>query len=123
MKVRDYKTGLSPGAISSGTYGIGNSAVGKAAVRLPKHFVLEQNYPNPFNPVTTIRYGLIKDGHQVRLKIHDMRGREIMDLVNTEQQAGWYQVSFDAAALPSGIYVYSLQTDGFYDVKKMILLK
>lgn len=85
-------------------------------------FNLEQNYPNPFNPSTTINYSLPKTGF-VQLKIYDVLGREITSLINKEQKSGNYKVEFNANNLPSGVYYYRLQTDGFVETKRMILLR
>jgi len=89
---------------------------------LPKKFNLEQNYPNPFNPTTTIKYQ-IPDLSFVSLKIYDVLGNEIATLINKEKTAGNYQVEFDGANLPSGIYFYRLRAGGFVETKKMLLLK
>ncbi|MBS1494639.1 MAG: T9SS type A sorting domain-containing protein [Bacteroidetes bacterium] len=88
----------------------------------PKKFVLSQNFPNPFNPTTKINYELPVTNF-VSLKIFDMNGREVDQLVNEVQQAGYYNVNFNAAGLPSGTYFYKLTTDKFSDVKKMVLIK
>ncbi|MEO8664037.1 MAG: T9SS type A sorting domain-containing protein [Ignavibacteria bacterium] len=87
-----------------------------------KDFSLQQNYPNPFNPTTTIKYNLIKNGF-VTLKVFDILGREVKRLVNEYQQPGIKEVNFDASSLPSGIYFYSMNTEGFNDIKKMMLVK
>ncbi|MGE5458215.1 MAG: T9SS type A sorting domain-containing protein [Methanococcaceae archaeon] len=87
-----------------------------------REFSLKQNYPNPFNPATTISYS-IPERSQVELKIFDMLGREVSVLVNKEQNAGEYKVQFDASNLPSGIYIYRLQSGSFSQTKKLILLK
>jgi Secretion system C-terminal sorting domain len=86
-------------------------------------FELKQNYPNPFNPTTTIDYQLAKDS-QVMLLIYDIVGRELKTLVNSRQSAGEYKISFDASALPSGLYFYRLSTStGYIETKKMLLVK
>ncbi len=85
-------------------------------------FTLHQNYPNPFNPTTTIRYK-IPAGDFVTLKIFDAAGREIAGLVNKYQQAGQYTVVFDATALSSGTYFYTLKIGGSVTTKKMLLIK
>jgi hypothetical protein len=85
-------------------------------------FTLMHNYPNPFNPTTTIEYQ-IKELTDVELKVFDILGREIIILVNEENPAGSYEVKFDAANLPSGIYFYRLQAGKFLETKKMMLLK
>jgi ligand-binding sensor domain-containing protein len=89
---------------------------------LPANFKLKQNYPNPFNPSTVISYQ-IPATTQVSLKVYDIIGNEVAELVNKVQPAGKYEVTFNAADLPSGIYFYQLRTDGFDEVKKMTLLK
>ncbi len=89
---------------------------------VPDNLKLEQNYPNPFNPVTNIRYSLKKPGF-VSLRIFNVQGKEISNLVNQKQQAGEYQYSFEAVNLSSGIYFYTLQTENFSETKKMMLIK
>jgi len=87
-----------------------------------KQFKLCQNYPNPFNPSTTIRYSIPKAGLTI-LKVFNALGREVAELVKSEQGAGTYEVSFKAKDLPSGIYLYHLQSGNYAVEKKMILLK
>jgi len=89
---------------------------------IPKEYTLYQNYPNPFNPTTTIKYDL-PNVDDVSLIIYDILGRKIKELVNTRQQAGRYEVRFDASNLASGIYIYQLITEDYVNAKKMILLK
>jgi hypothetical protein len=83
---------------------------------------LKQNYPNPFNPSTQITYSIEKPG-LVTLKIFDMLGREIKELVNKSQNAGSYTVNFDASSLSSGIYLYQIISGQFQSTRKMILVK
>ncbi len=85
-------------------------------------FILCQNYPNPFNPTTTISYS-IPEQSQVELKVFDVLGREVAELVNKEQPSGSYQVNFDASNLGSGVYFYQIRAGSFMESKKMILLK
>ncbi len=89
---------------------------------LPNRFSLKQNYPNPFNPKTKIKYEIAKSGF-VNLKVFDVLGREIKTLVNENQNAGYYEIDFDANNLNSGIYFYKLTTNNFSEMKKMILVK
>jgi hypothetical protein len=89
---------------------------------LPKEFSLFQNYPNPFNPSTTIRFSLPQRSH-VTLKIFDVLGGEVATLVDTEIISGEHSVVFVAAGLPSGVYVYRLETAGKSLVQKMTLLR
>jgi hypothetical protein len=107
---------------SSGT-SEGNTVPTKNVVEeTPKEFVLSANYPNPFNPTTTISYQLPKDG-LVCIKIYDALGREVSTLVNESKTKGTYTVSFNAASLPSGLYLYSMKSGNFSSTKKMMLLK
>jgi len=85
-------------------------------------YKMEQNYPNPFNPSTKIKYS-IPINEFVTLKVYNTIGEEIVVLVNTQQQAGNYDVEFNAESLPSGIYYYRIQTGSFTHTKKMILMK
>ncbi|HEY6627249.1 MAG TPA: T9SS type A sorting domain-containing protein, partial [Ignavibacteriaceae bacterium] len=83
---------------------------------------LKQNYPNPFNPTTTINYSL-KTAGEVTLKVYDMLGTEVANLVYERLEAGNYSVEFNASDLPSGMYVYRITAGNFVDTKKLILLK
>ncbi len=85
-------------------------------------FKLSQNYPNPFNPTTYITFSL-PERMNVRLKVYDVLGNEIITLINSELDEGKHTIKFDASELSSGIYFYKLITDKFTDVKKMILMK
>lgn len=83
---------------------------------------LGQNYPNPFNPATTIRFDVPRSSH-VRLSVFDVQGREIAVLVDEVKAVGSHDVTFDAGALSSGVYLYRLQTDGFSEARVLSLLK
>ena len=99
----------------------------------PSQFLLNQNYPNPFNPTTKIIYqiplsppllkGESEAGGFITLKVYDILGNEVATLVNEEKAPGVYEAIFDASKLVSGIYFYTLTTDGFSATKKMILLR
>jgi hypothetical protein len=89
---------------------------------IPEIYTLNQNYPNPFNPVTQIKYGIPKQG-LVTMKVYDVLGREITKLVNEVKTPGSYIVDFDGSNLSSGVYFYKLESNGFIDVKKMMLIK
>lgn len=104
------------------TTGLLNTPDGDHASLRPSRFALAQNYPNPFNPSTVISYSL-PSAQQVTLKVYDMLGREVATLVNTRQEAGRYDVPFNAAGLASGIYLYRLQAGSFSEAKKMMLVK
>jgi hypothetical protein len=85
-------------------------------------FDLSQNYPNPFNPITTISFSLPKAGY-VSLRIFDIIGNQVTELVKEFKPEGNYEVQFDAKDLPSGIYVYTLNVNGHFKSQKMILMK
>ncbi|MCB0303875.1 MAG: T9SS type A sorting domain-containing protein [Calditrichaeota bacterium] len=87
-----------------------------------KDFTLFQNYPNPFNPQTTINYQLPKASN-VELSIFNTLGQCVYNFKNEQQQAGSYTIAFNGANLPSGVYIYRLKADNFWETKKMILLK
>jgi hypothetical protein len=89
---------------------------------LPILSFLYQNHPNPFNSSTTIKYDL-PNNSDVSLIIYDILGRNVKELVNTKQQAGRYEVQFNASNLASGVYIYQLIAEKFISSKKMILLK
>ena len=89
---------------------------------VPTEYALYQNYPNPFNPVTTIRYQLPKES-KVVIKIYDMLGSEVMEILNDRKETGIYQVEFNAETLSSGTYIYRIIAESFMETKKMILLK
>jgi len=88
----------------------------------PLTLKLEQNFPNPFNPSTVIRW-TIDVGRQTHLAVYDMMGREVAVLVNGLMPAGEHTVTFNATALPSGIYFYILQSGSQQLSRKMLLMK
>jgi len=85
-------------------------------------FELYQNFPNPFNPTTTIRYQIPEDG-MVTLKVYDILGREVKTLVNDFKTKGRYEVTFNADALASGLYIYEITSGSYKASKKMTLIK
>jgi len=89
---------------------------------IPSTPELSQNYPNPFNPSTTINYGVPKTG-QVTLEVFNTLGQKVSTIVNTQQTAGRYNVTFNASNLSSGLYFYRLQTNGKILTEKMMLIK
>jgi hypothetical protein len=94
----------------------------KNSSEAPDVYSLEQNYPNPFNPATTIRYSLAQPG-QVKLRVYDLLGRLVATLVDDKQNAGVYNVPFDARNTASGLYFYRIEAGEFTQVKKMLVLK
>lgn len=93
-----------------------------ASHNLPIDYNLQQNYPNPFNPITAIKYDL-PNSSEVSLIIYDILGRKVKELVNNKQEAGSYEIQFNATNLASGVYIYQLVADKYISSKKMILLK
>lgn len=89
---------------------------------IPASFSLSQNYPNPFNPSTKIEFTLPISG-DVKLAVYDALGSEVAVLVNGFTNAGRYKTEFNASALSSGTYFCKIETEGFTDTKKMILVK
>lgn len=90
--------------------------------QIPDRYSLSQNYPNPFNPATTIKFGLSNSG-LTSLKIYNILGKEVSKLVNSNLQAGSYEVKWDAASYTSGVYFYRLESNGFIETKRMLLIK
>lgn len=89
---------------------------------IPSRFALSQNYPNPFNPATKINFEVPVRSF-VSLKVFDMNGKEVSNLVSQIQAPGYYQYDFDGSNLPSGTYFYKLQTADFTSTKKFVLVK
>jgi len=128
--IRDLKAG---GWVNVTTWGpapvysiyrkIGNIPIGiQQDLEVVREFKLFQNYPNPFNPSTTISYYLQKSG-SVSLKVYNVLGSLVATVVNGYQPSGAKEVTFDGSNLASGIYYYTIETEGFRDTKKMILVK
>jgi len=88
----------------------------------PRSFSLKQNYPNPFNAQTNIDFNLEKNS-RVELAVYNLLGAKVATLVNGQMEAGAHSVNFDASKVSSGIYYYSLKTNGSEVTKKMTLLK
>jgi len=109
---RDYVTGGCSGAF----IGINNQSA------VIDNFVLEQNYPNPFNPSTYIKFNLFKSGY-VTLKVYDVLGNEVQNLLSENKPAGSYSVKFDGSSLASGVYYYKMESGKYSDTKRMILVK
>lgn len=89
---------------------------------VPENFTLEQNYPNPFNPSTTISFSIPKSGF-TSLKVFDITGKEVADLVRENLTPGTYEYQFNSNNLSSGIYFYTLKVNNIFDTKKMFLIK
>ena len=98
------------------------SGVINVNVNIPFKFSLNQNYPNPFNPTTKINFTIPEEG-KVSLKVYNILGRLVNILIEKKLTAGSYDINFSAENLPSGIYVYTLSANNYFDSKKMMLLK
>ena len=132
------KTGASNGSGEVRMTGKGRASVSTAVYEIaltvappaPDRYLLQQNYPNPFNPVTTIPFGVPRRA-TLTLKIFNILGEVVSVLVrNQEYDAGYYDVSFDASRLASGVYYYELAArekeetqSEFRQVKKLLLLR
>ncbi|HMB90150.1 MAG TPA: T9SS type A sorting domain-containing protein, partial [Rhodothermales bacterium] len=75
-----------------------------------------------FNPATTIRYA-VPQAEQVRLTVYDLLGREVAVLVDRRMAAGEHAVVFEAAGLPSGMYLYRLEAGAFSQTRRLVLIK
>ena len=89
---------------------------------IPTEFTIDQNYPNPFNPITNFKFNIVK-ADNVSIVIYNIRGQKVDVVLNKHLNAGSYNITYDASHLASGIYVYSIKTDGKQKVKRMTLLK
>ncbi|MHC1736741.1 MAG: LamG-like jellyroll fold domain-containing protein [Ignavibacteriaceae bacterium] len=85
-------------------------------------FLLSQNFPNPFNPETVIKYQIPTDSH-VSLKIFDVLGNEVANLVDEMKEAGNHAIHWKGNNVPSGVYFYQISAGDYKNVKKMMLLK
>jgi len=89
---------------------------------LPEAFTISQNYPNPFNPSTVISYQVPANA-DVRIEVFNMLGQSVALLVNEQKAAGSHTVSFNASEFSSGMYIYRIQSIGFSQSRKMLLIK
>ncbi len=129
VEIYDMKYKQSAGLILVATHGRGcwtfdlGSVLGVDPYSIvPKDFYINQNYPNPFNPETKIKFGLPKSGN-VKLSVYDASGRVVEELVNQQLNSGTFEVTWNGSNLSSGAYFYKLETEGFVETKKMILVK
>jgi hypothetical protein len=88
----------------------------------PKRYALYNNYPNPFNPSTQISFTIPRN-ERVSIILYDMLGRKVQTLLDAQKKPGQYRVTFDGSNLPSGIYIYKLETPSFSKTGKMVLMK
>lgn len=95
----------------------------------PSGFMLRQNYPNPFNPTTNITYSIPVKA-VVKLTVYEVSGKQAAVLADKTHQAGSYEIIFDGGGFASGVYFYKLEvrggglsTEGYTEIRKMVLLK
>jgi uncharacterized delta-60 repeat protein len=98
------------------------SGIVNTSSNIPNKYLLSQNFPNPFNPSTKINFSIPKNSF-VTLKVFDVSGKEVANLVTENLSAGSYEADFNASNITSGIYFYRLTTENFSETKKMMLVK
>jgi len=89
---------------------------------LPTEFGLYQNYPNPFNARTIIKFDL-PTSSKVTINVYDLLGRKMETLSDSQYDAGYHDIAWDASSFPSGIYFYVMKADDYVQTRKMLLLK
>ena len=94
----------------------------KVEAGTPTEFSISQNYPNPFNPTTTIAFALPQTG-RTTITLYDLLGRAVKTLINRELEAGYHEIHFDASFLSSAVYLYTIQSGGFVQTKKMVVMR
>ena len=112
------------GLISTGSTGSGSVFTGleQTSSTIPGGFYLGQNLPAYSGQVTNIYFSLPYSQH-VKLVVFNMLGQEVDELISSDMKAGTYKFSYDGSKLTSGVYVYRLQSEGFTDSKKLLLVK
>ena len=114
LSVSENQQGFQSGYIVTGVNSNGQE--------IPKTYELEQNYPNPFNPVTNVHFSIPKDGN-VSFKVYNSLGQLVDTYLDGFVKAGYYNAEIDGSSWASGIYFYTLSSNGFVQTKKMILVK
>jgi hypothetical protein len=128
--VEEFEDGANLGQILSPyiwTIGSSTGIDDQIELDVPTRYDLSQNYPNPFNPETTIRYALPEKSN-VDLAIYNVQGQLVRTLVSEAKEAGYYKVIWDGTddrgkAVPSGMYIYTMKTDNFEKVRRLVMLK
>lgn len=118
----NYMGGLAQ--VQSGSLGVraGATGVRQVSPAVPEGYALLQNYPNPFNPSTVIPFAIPEAGH-VTLAVYDVLGREVARPVDRRLSPGTYDASFDAGALPAGVYAYRIVAGTFTAARKMNVVR
>lgn len=94
----------------------------EVVIGIPDKYSLSQNYPNPFNPSTTVNFEIPVPGI-VSIRIFDISGKKVSNVINEFKEAGYHSVQFRADGLSSGIYFYRLTSGDFVQTRKMMVLK
>ncbi len=119
---QDFRNGVNSDIYETGFNTSGLVSNNNEVSIIPDEFKLSQNYPNPFNPSTSINYS-IPTASNVKITIYDALGKNVNELVNKSQVSGNYSVVWNAANMPSGVYIYKIEAGSFSETKKMILIK
>ena len=118
----DYKQWVYVGVYENDWVYEDTTSVGIDKDLTPKDFTLNQNYPNPFNPITQIQYEM-KSAGQVNMELFDIRGAKVRTLINENKPEGSYKFAFDGSQLSSGVYFYSMTSNGITKTRKLVLMK
>ena len=89
---------------------------------IPQYYNISSIYPNPFNPITRINYG-IPEYSKVEVIVYNLTGKEVKSLINEFQMPGYYQIVWNAASYPSGMYFVTLIAGDFLKTQKLMLVK
>jgi len=124
VKIVDLKGQSSNYSNKRSTQGQGGVAkeVMDGETSVPERYELYNPWPNPFNPVTTLMFGLPEESN-VSLKVYDITGKDVADLVSGHLSAGYHSVVWDASANASGLYFVKLVTPKYTETQKLILVK
>ena len=88
---------------------------------------MHENYPNPFNPSTNIKFDIPENG-LVSLIVYDLMGHKVTELVNTNMNSGFHNVSWNGTdnfgnTVSTGVYIYQLKTGNYSNTQKMLFIK
>lgn len=98
------------------------TGINQISSAVPDKFNLYNNYPNPFNPATVIKFDVAKS-QLVKIVVYDLLGQEVSTLINQNMSPGSYEVDFNAGGLSSGMYFYRIETAGYIQTNRMMLIK
>ena len=102
--------------------GVSTASEELSGSEIPSEFKVLQNYPNPFNPSTTLRFQL-NEAAVTSLKVYAINGAQVASMKLGNLSAGIHEVPFNASALPSGLYLYSIEANGISKTGRMTLIK